>query len=139
MNLQPASLPTLPRAEDCTLCGFCVQVCPVRALAIRESESETLLILDAPACIGCSKCERICDTKALTLHTSYSMQPCPERSRRDETRNIALRQSPRAACPACGKPTVSQAELDFVASKLGSPEWLPLCLDCRATNYISLM
>ncbi|MGC8779837.1 MAG: hypothetical protein ACP5UQ_03140, partial [Anaerolineae bacterium] len=43
-----------------------------------------------------------------------------------------LRRSPRATCPACGKPTVSQAELAFVAARLGDhPSWLDYCPACR--------
>lgn len=126
-------LPTIPCAEDCTLCGFCVQVCPAHALAVRENESDTLLVLNAPLCIGCGKCERICETKAITL-VSDSPQPITPNSQ-PVTCNIALHRSPRAVCPSCGKPTVSRAELDYVSVQLGSPAWLDYCLDCRPQFY----
>ena len=126
-------LPTIPCAEDCTLCGFCVQVCPAHALAVRENESDTLLVLNAPLCIGCGKCERICETKAITL-VSDSPQPITPNSQ-PATCNIALHRSPRAVCPSCGKPTVSRAELDYVSVQLGSPAWLDYCLDCRPQFY----
>ena len=114
-------LPTLPHAEACTLCGFCVQVCPVRALAVRESESETLLLLNATACTGCGKCVRVCEMKALAL----------TQRERGWAEGIVLRRSPRVICPACSKPTVSRAELDYVAAHLDHPAWLEFCLDCR--------
>lgn len=126
-------LPTIPCAEDCSLCGFCVQVCPAHALAVRENESDTLLVLNAPLCIGCGKCERICETKAITL-VSDSPQPITPNSQ-PATCNIALHRSPRAVCPSCGKPTVSRAELDYVSVQLGSPAWLDYCLDCRPQFY----
>lgn len=126
-------LPTISRADDCTLCGFCVQVCPVHALAVRENESDTLLVLNAPLCIGCGKCERICETKAITLVSDTPQLIIPNSQL--GTCNIALRYSPRAVCPACGKPTVSRAELDYVGAQLGSPAWLDYCLDCRPQFY----
>lgn len=119
------SIPNIPRAEDCTLCGFCVQVCPVHALAIRENETDTLLTLNVQTCIGCAKCEKICDTKAITLIpiTNYELQITP------------LRQSPRAICPSCNKPTVSRAELEYISAQIGNPAWLDYCLECRPKLY----
>lgn len=126
-------LPTIPHAENCTLCGFCVQACPVHALAVHENESDTLLVLNAPLCIGCGKCERICETKAIAL-VSDTPQPIIPNSQ-PATCKIALRRSPRAVCPVCGKPTVSRAELEYVGTQLGSPTWLDYCLDCRPQFY----
>jgi ferredoxin len=119
------SVPAISRAEECTLCGFCVQVCPVHALAISESESETMLMLNVQTCIGCNKCKKICDTKAITLVpiTNYQLPIIP------------LRQSPRAICPSCHKPTVSRAELEYVGAQIGNPAWLDYCLDCRPKLY----
>ncbi len=115
-------LPFIPHAEACTLCGFCAQVCPTRALAVRETAGETRLMLKANACVGCGQCERICDAHALTL---------TEAVRSSETWRV-LRHSPRVACHACGQPMVSRAELDFVAAQIGHPAWLEYCLRCRS-------
>ncbi len=117
-------LPAAPHPETCTLCGFCVQVCPVRALAIRESASETVLALNAAACVGCGKCKQICKTRAL------EMKQLPKELKLSGSWNV-LRQSPRAMCRACGEPMVSRAELDFVAAQIGQPAWLDYCLECR--------
>lgn len=118
-------LPAVPHSETCTLCGFCVQVCPVRALSIRESTSETALALSVAACVGCGKCEQICKTHAL------EMKQVPKKPKPSAGSWTALRQSPRAVCRACGEPMVSRAELDFVAAQIGQPAWLDYCLECR--------
>ena len=131
--LRNTLLPSLPNPNDCTLCGFCVQVCPVQALAVRENESDTMLMLNAQACTGCRKCEKICDTKAITMINNTQLHP--ERSRRDATSTMILRQSPRAICPSCHKPTVSRAELEYVGAQLGNPAWLDYCLECRPKLY----
>jgi hypothetical protein len=45
---------------------------------------------------------------------------------------LVLRVSERAHCPLCGDPTVSKAELEAVAARLGEhPVWLDACLVCR--------
>ncbi|MFQ5577654.1 MAG: 4Fe-4S dicluster domain-containing protein [Anaerolineae bacterium] len=117
-----ASLPAVPRPQACTLCGFCVRVCPTGALLIRETERETGLILNPAACIACGKCERVCEFDALRMTSPKT--PAQEA--------VALRVSPRPPCPHCGAPTVSAAELDAVAAYLGRrPAWLDYCLNCR--------
>lgn len=116
-------LPVIPDAETCTLCGFCVQVCPTQALVIRETSIETGLILKPLACISCSKCEKVCEYDALV------MQKTGETVRTDPH---ALRISERQACAHCGTPMVSAAELDAIAVMLGErPNWLNYCMECR--------
>lgn len=130
--------PILAREDGCSLCGFCVQVCPTRCLRIDETEHETVLQLEASSCTGCGKCARACESGALSLRSAppqpatgriirpnlLSHVPSPSRS--------PLKRSPRARCPNCGKPTVSRAELDFVAQRIGSQAWLEHCLACRS-------
>ena len=131
-------LPVVARAEGCSLCGFCVQVCPTYALRIHEDVQETRLVLDPVACTGCGKCVRTCDPRALRKRPldppilgggSGEGESSPQNW---GGRGAVLRRSPRAVCPACGEPTVSQAELAYVAAQLGDhPAWLDYCLACR--------
>ncbi len=123
--LRNTLLPGIPRADNCTLCGFCAQVCPTRALKMLEDCQETILALTPAECIHCGKCETICDFKALT------MLPTPT----DEV-NLTLHRSPLVPCQKCGRPIVSQAEMNYIVSQIGEASWQHLCLDCRATLYI---
>ncbi len=117
-------LPIIQSTAGCTLCGFCVQVCPTHALNIRETRTETTLRLNVAACVGCGKCERVCEAQVMTMnHPAESLELA------DGWR--ALRESPRVMCPSCGQPTVSRAEFDYVAAQIGQPAWLAYCLDCR--------
>ncbi|HEX6386794.1 MAG TPA: molecular chaperone TorD family protein [Anaerolineae bacterium] len=118
-------LPSMPYAAACTLCGFCAQVCPTRALAVHETPSETILLLSAAACIGCLKCERICTTHALSMSRSRSGSA-------SSSDWMPLHRSPRVRCPGCGQATVSRAEIDFVAAQIGKPAWLEYCPECRS-------
>lgn len=114
-------LPAIAQPDDCTLCGFCVQSCPTRALGISENDSTTSLWLNAERCITCDHCVRVCLPGALALEgEAPSSNP------------VLLRQSERAICPVCSAHTVSQAELDAIVNQLGEhPRWLDYCLDCR--------
>ena len=115
-------LPIIPNPDDCTLCGFCAQVCPTRALKVMQNAEGDFLALNAAECIHCAKCERICDFHALKM--SLPMLNAGETS--------ILRQSPHALCKTCGKPIASQAEMDYIVSQIGDAAWQHLCLDCRA-------
>lgn len=119
-----STLPQIWQPSACTLCGFCVQTCPTHALNIRETAQETILCLNIPACTGCQKCARICNTNAVIMYVSKE-----DAAKANES--VALRRSPRSRCPGCGQATISHAEMEYVASQIGSPTWLPYCLSCR--------
>ena len=119
-------LPIVLRADDCTLCGFCAQVCPTRALKVMQNAEGNFLWLNTAECIHCTKCERICEFDVLKMSL-----PAPSAG---ET--LILRQSPHARCQTCGKPIASQAEMNYIVSQIGEALWQHLCLDCRAGLYI---
>ncbi|RME73715.1 MAG: 4Fe-4S dicluster domain-containing protein [Chloroflexi bacterium] len=109
-------------AGSCSLCGFCAQVCPTQALRILETDRETGLVLNTAYCIACTRCVQVCESQSLEMAA-----PPP-----DGALPRVLYSADRAVCPACGQPTVSQAELQAVADRLGErPFWLDYCLDCR--------
>ena len=119
-------LPVVLRADDCTLCGFCAQVCPTRALKVMQNAEGNFLSLNTAECVHCTKCERICEFHALKMSL-----PAPSAG---ET--LILRQSPHARCQTCGKPIASQAEMNYIVSQIGEAPWQHLCLNCRAGLYI---
>ena len=124
-NWQSVGIPFLNQASQCSLCGFCVQVCPVRALRISENAETTSLYLLSNLCIQCRKCENICGQKALSM-------------KKDEASSapVMLHQSQRAICPGCGQVTISEAELAAVAARLGEhPQWLDYCMECRGRGF----
>ncbi|MFQ5398839.1 MAG: molecular chaperone TorD family protein [Anaerolineae bacterium] len=116
-----SGLPRITKVETCNLCSFCVQVCPTHALSMREDTRMTRLVLQPSLCTHCRKCERVCEERALDMLGDPV-----------EDGIVILRESPRATCPRCGKPTVSQAEITAMVARLGEhPAWLDYCLDCR--------
>lgn len=117
-------VPAMSQAAACTLCGFCAQVCPAHALVVCETHDTTALLLATTVCVSCGKCERFCEARALRMRA-------PGEERRAEPEWLVLHRSPRAHCRGCGEPTVSRAELDFVAAKIDQPVWLEYCPGCR--------
>ena len=115
-------LPIISNPDDCTLCGFCAQVCPTRALKVMQNAEGDFLSLTTAECIHCNKCERICNFHALKMSLPALSV--------DET--VILRQSPHARCQTCGQPIASQAEMNYIVSQIGEAHWQHLCLDCRA-------
>jgi NAD-dependent dihydropyrimidine dehydrogenase PreA subunit len=133
---RPGHLPLVARPDDCTLCGFCIGVCPTRALSIYESSDETMLLLLDDRCTGCGKCVAVCQTAVLKLEIRSQADPVDPAPALNgagpaTSRWRPLRRSPRAVCPACGEATVSCAELDFIAGQIGRPQWLAYCPACR--------
>lgn len=126
-RLSPQWIPVLHKVEDCNLCGLCVQVCPRRALTIHENSLETVLVSAASWCTGCRKCVRICPANALRLDKLAANERTPDEM-------TVLCSSPRAHCPRCGRPTVSQAEIETIMERIGHLPWIELCPDCRLVS-----
>ena len=118
-------LPTVADPVGCTFCGFCAQVCPVHALVVVEDDRTTRLQFQMDGCVQCGKCARVCDEKVLLMGETETGEKV-----------ITLCESPRAFCPLCCRPTVSQAEIRAISRRLGShPVWLDYCLECRAGSW----
>lgn len=127
-------LPALSEPASCTLCGLCVGSCPLGALAVVESGTQTALTLTAARCVGCDRCVRICPEEVLTLMPGTGKSGHVGKS--NGTGHQILRRSRRARCPRCGRPTVSQAELSAVFARLHADsamrERLSLCIECKS-------
>jgi TorA maturation chaperone TorD/NAD-dependent dihydropyrimidine dehydrogenase PreA subunit len=120
-------VPVLQEKENCSLCGFCVQVCPRRVLQIHENSTETILVRSRKSCSGCGKCVGICQVQALKLGQINTGAGVAGEM-------VVLHSSPRAHCPRCGQPTVSQAEIEYIQEQIGNLPWIELCQDCRFSS-----
>jgi ferredoxin len=132
-----ARFPTLKDPATCTLCGLCVGSCPLGGLQVIESATETALMLDPAQCIGCNRCVRTCPEGA--LHLSSATRIGNKSGAVDGVSYQLIRQSPRAQCPNCGRPTVSQAELEAVFARLqpdlATQQRLYLCVECKSLSF----
>jgi ferredoxin/TorA maturation chaperone TorD len=129
-----APLPTLKDPATCTLCGLCVGSCPLGSLRMLENDTETMLTLNPSRCVGCNRCARICPQQVLSM-SPHAQTRHPTGGENGAGYRI-LRYSPRAVCPNCGEPTVSQAELEAVFARLQPDpvmqQRLSLCAACKS-------
>lgn len=50
--------------SECTVCGMCVDICPVEAIT---SDGDETARVDAQGCIGCGLCASVCPVDAISL------------------------------------------------------------------------
>ncbi len=50
--------------DSCTICGDCIERCPVEALSIDEDD---VLIVNRDRCLGCGNCNSVCPGASLSL------------------------------------------------------------------------
>ncbi|MBN2808331.1 MAG: 4Fe-4S binding protein [Deltaproteobacteria bacterium] len=60
------------KPEECTLCGKCVNVCPVQALSLvsandPQDKKKRVVRLQEKLCLGCGLCVRACSDKRIVL------------------------------------------------------------------------
>lgn len=122
-NNSESQVPSFDASQSCTLCGFCVQRCPTDALFVYETGTHTSLMLAPEKCNGCGKCIQACPDGLLRLATASGHQ-----------QTHTLLESERVVCRACGAPTVSRAEFNYMIQKIGHPAWLDMCLACRVST-----
>ena len=49
-------------SDDCTMCGACVEECPVEAI----SEGDPKYVIDADTCTDCGACVEACPVEAIS-------------------------------------------------------------------------
>jgi NAD-dependent dihydropyrimidine dehydrogenase PreA subunit len=54
----------------CTGDGNCVDICPVRALELREGSEKKAAVTSPDECLGCMACVNTCEHQAITV-TEY--------------------------------------------------------------------
>ncbi len=61
----------------CIACGYCAQICPVKAIRMEVLQDElgrTIVEkfeINVSACIFCGLCEQICPTKVIEMENTY--------------------------------------------------------------------
>lgn len=123
------------RAEGCTLCRSCTNVCPTHAF--RFDEKEQTLEFKHVSCVACGLCEAVCPEDVITLRPELALNEAALDYR-------VLVRDEMVACTRCGKPFVGKRALAAVESRLrGAPALagvfegqrsglLRMCPDCRA-------
>ena len=101
--------------EKCVGCLACVEVCPVEALAYKDSADKRTLIHYTDTCIFCGQCEAACiaDHEGIKLSNDWELSFF-DRKEAQETIEKALQ-----LCEMCGEPIACKDHLKLISQKLG--------------------
>ncbi len=120
----PQEDPALP---NCILCGLCTRICQelvTGAIATAERGPEKIVTTPfgeaTDICIGCLACASSCPTGAIPVEDT------------GVSRSIWGRSFDTLPCTACGAPTATAEQIDWLAEKTGrAPEDFVTCVACK--------
>jgi formate hydrogenlyase subunit 6/NADH:ubiquinone oxidoreductase subunit I len=53
--------------KKCVRCGFCTEICPVKAIIVEKGKSNSPAEIDRSICIHCLCCQEICPEGAIAI------------------------------------------------------------------------
>ncbi|MFA4842246.1 MAG: 4Fe-4S binding protein [Candidatus Omnitrophota bacterium] len=103
------------REEDCVGCSACFQVCPARAIEMKDEKKMRTLIVHWDICIFCGQCQANCITgKGIMLSNDFDLSTTGKRQElKDEVKKEFL------ACECCGENIACIDHIIWTARKLG--------------------
>lgn len=102
--------------DDCVGCGACVQVCPAKAIEMRDEGGKRILTVHWDLCIFCGQCQANCLTqKGIMLSNVFDISTTEKRQdlKQEIEKELVL-------CQCCGEPIACFDQILWVARKLGS-------------------
>ncbi len=102
--------------EDCVGCGACAQVCPAKAIQMRDTGKQRILSVQWDMCIFCGQCQANCLTgKGIVLSREFDLATTGKRSDLKQTIEKEL-----LCCDCCGESIVPRDQFLWTAKKLGA-------------------
>lgn len=107
-----------PDDNECIACGACAEVCPARAIEVKENTglkpATKEIIWHYDLCIFCGQCERLCTTKkGVKLSQEYDLSTFDRASLFSKVEKELL------VCEDCGDIIGPKAQLLWLIRKLG--------------------
>ena len=114
---------------QCILCGLCVKACETVGLSAistisRGITKKVATPYDEPSetCMGCGACAQVCPTGAIAI------------SEDNKYRTIWNKKFALISCKECGKHFITQEQIEYIRTKLGSTDDEMLCESCKRTH-----
>lgn len=104
--------------DDCVGCSACFQVCPAKAIDMKDVPGKRILTVYWDLCIFCGQCQANCITgKGIMLSSEFDISTTGKREELSQTIEKEM-----ALCECCRENVVPFDHILWVARKLG-----PLC------------
>lgn len=101
--------------EDCIGCGACFQVCPARAIEMKDERGKRTLTVNWDLCIFCGQCQENCPTsKGIVLSNDFDLATTGKRSELKQEIKKDL-----VCCWCCGEVIAPKEQILWVAKRLG--------------------
>jgi ferredoxin len=121
------------RAEGCTMCRSCVNVCPTHAFKLDDEKHA--LEFRYMSCVACGLCEQACPEQVITLRKDLILEKAGFAYQ-------VMVQDEMVGCQQCGKSYINKRALAAIQTKVGMMEaflggradLLLMCPDCRAVK-----
>ncbi|MGE4357262.1 MAG: 4Fe-4S dicluster domain-containing protein [Candidatus Omnitrophota bacterium] len=102
--------------EDCIGCGACVQVCPAKAIEMKDGENKRILTVHWDLCIFCGNCQANCLTeKGIVLSKEFDVSTTEKKEVLQQSIEKEL-----LRCSFCKEVIAPAEQLLWVAKKLGT-------------------
>jgi heterodisulfide reductase subunit A-like polyferredoxin/coenzyme F420-reducing hydrogenase delta subunit len=121
------------RAEGCTMCRSCVNICPVHAFKLDDDKHT--LEFRYMSCVACGMCEKACPENVITLRRDLILEKAAF------AYQVKV-QDEMVGCLQCGKEYINKRALAAIQAKVGTMEaflegradLLLMCPNCRAVK-----
>ncbi|MBN1913751.1 MAG: 4Fe-4S binding protein [Candidatus Omnitrophica bacterium] len=101
--------------EDCVGCGACAQVCPARAIEMKDEGDVRTLTVNWGLCIFCGQCQANCLTgKGIVLSQEFDLAVVGSRQELSQKIEKKL-----LLCSCCGEAVATFEHILWVSKKLG--------------------
>jgi len=120
--------------DDCIGCGACFQVCPARAIEMKDEGGKRKLTVHWDLCIFCGSCQANCITaKGIMLSNEFDLATTGKRGelKQEISKDLLL-------CGCCGEPIAPRDQVLWVAKKIGPLVFSNATLMMVYLNYLSL-
>jgi len=124
--------------DGCIGCGACAQVCPVRAIEVRDLRGGGRppvreLILHYDVCVFCGECVRGCATQeGIALSNEFELSGF---SRAEMVESVEKEMVP---CELCGNPIAARDHLVWIHRRLGSLAFANVTVYLAAQEALAL-